>query len=177
MDVLGVLSGFALGLASLAAFVLVIEPWARGRISSHDYHAYLDSPAWVEKCAELEARSRGRRCAVCGTTWDLAEPHHVSYRCLGNEPLWHLVRLCRQHHTGRWSVHWWSQVLFASRTRGLWFTTGMVIGWGKLRRVGRPRRRTTVTVTTPGSASEGDWLFLPDGRVMEHTSGDWRQVS
>jgi hypothetical protein len=137
MDVTGILLGFASGVAGLALWLLVIEPRLRGRLSTYEYHAYLRSPEWADLCARFGATRRGSRCAACGTTEDLAEPHHISYQRLGNEPLWHLVRLCKRHHTGRWSVHVWSEWLFSSRTRGLWLTTALVCGAGKARRLGR----------------------------------------
>jgi hypothetical protein len=127
------------------ACFFVIWPRLIGRISSHDYHAYLQSDEWAAQTERLAATRRGRRCAACGTTTDLAEPHHVTYANLGFERTWQLVRLCKRHHTGRWSVHVWSEWLFSSRTRGLWLTTALVCGAGKARRLGR-RQPDRVTV-------------------------------
>src|SRR6266545_7555113 len=130
MDVWGILLGFASGLLGLAG-LLWAETYLHGRKSKYEYHEHLASPEWAATVVRLEARPRGLRCAACGTTWDLAEPHHWTYRCLGFEHLWQLVRLCRAHHTGRWSPHWWSTWLFASRTRGIWATTLAVVMVGK----------------------------------------------
>jgi hypothetical protein len=132
---------FLLACLSAGLFTFVIEPWARGRLSTYEYHEYLRSPEWAEVCARLEARPRGRRCAACGTTADLAEPHHVFYTNLGFEHLWQLVRLCKRHHTGRFGVHWWSEWVYSSRTRGLVVTTALVCGWGKLGQLFTSRSR------------------------------------
>lgn len=142
---MSVLAWVAADLLGLALFVLVVEPWLRGRLPSDRYHAHLRSGEWAETCRRLERRRRGRRCAACGTTTDLGQPHHVVYTNLGFESLWQLVRLCKRHHVGRFGVHWWAEWLFSSRTRGLVLTTALVCGYGKAKRLGhRTPRRTTI---------------------------------
>ena len=138
----GTLLWFGVYCAWALLFFAVIWPWAKGRLPADRYHEHLNSPEWAATWAKLETKRRGRRCAACGTTDGLGHPHHVTYASLGYESTWQLVRLCRRDHR---RVHQWSEWVFSSRTRGLWFTTGVVAGAGKLARLGR-RTPDRVTV-------------------------------
>jgi hypothetical protein len=60
-----------------------------------------------------------RRCLGCGTTRRMLDWHHVQYR----PPL--VLTLCRRCHD---LVHWLSRRWFGAKTRGLYWTTGLVVG-------------------------------------------------
>jgi hypothetical protein len=124
---------FCLSGLSWALFVFVVEPWLRGRITTFEYHDYLRSPEWAAVTARLAATRRGQRCAACSARTDL-HVHHWSYRCLGYESLWQLVRLCGRHHK---AVHTTSEWVFSSKTRGLWLATPLTIAAVRLSRLGR----------------------------------------
>jgi hypothetical protein len=60
------------------------------------YDEYLRSDLWMRN----RKRIRGpRRCWACGTTVGL-DVHHRTYCRLGNESGYHLMYLCREHHSG-----------------------------------------------------------------------------
>ena len=122
---------FLLACASAGLFAFVIEPWARGRLSTFEYHAYIRSPEWHAFLAHLALKRRGRRSAVSGATSGL-QGHHWDYRNLGYEHTWQVVMVTDREHK---RIHRLSEWLFSSRTRGLWFTTGAVCGAGKLKRL------------------------------------------
>jgi hypothetical protein len=166
---------FLLACLSAGLFKFVVVPWAVGRISTYEYHQYLQSPEWAAVVARLSATRRGKRCAACSGTSDL-NVHHVFYVNLGFESLWQLVRLCDRHHR---MVHTASEWIFSSRTRGLWATTALVCGYGKLKRAGRrrPRRTPSPTATRPGSFAHGDVMLGPDGRIMQRTGKDWQDIT
>jgi 5-methylcytosine-specific restriction endonuclease McrA len=60
------------------------------------YAAYISSPQWQAKRADVLARDR-YECQTCCTT-DSLEVHHRHYRNFGNEALADLITLCSQCH-------------------------------------------------------------------------------
>ena len=63
------------------------------------YNAYLDSPAWRERRARRLNLDEGRcqaRLDVC--TEFATQVHHLTYRHLGNEPLFDLISVCESCH-------------------------------------------------------------------------------
>jgi hypothetical protein len=68
-----------------------------GKLMSHrEKVAYLQSPEWKEKVAQVKARD-GYKCVVTGVTTQL-EVHHITYERLGNEDLSDLVTVTRKVH-------------------------------------------------------------------------------
>lgn len=71
-----------------------------------EYLAYLQSPTWKRKRAQVLRRD-DRRCVLCHSTERL-EVHHASYERRGHEALTDLVTLCHECHTTisrpRWVV-------------------------------------------------------------------------
>jgi predicted metallopeptidase len=68
-----------------------------GQLMSHSAKvAYLQSPEWKEKVAQVKARD-GYKCVVTGATTQL-EVHHITYERLGNEDLSDLVTVTREVH-------------------------------------------------------------------------------
>jgi hypothetical protein len=128
---------FLLACLSAGLFKFVMIPWAVGRISTYEYHQYLQSPEWAATVARLSATRRGKRCAACSTV-DGLNVHHVFYTNLGYESTWQLVRLCSRHHG---MVHTASEWVFSSKTRGLWLTTPMVIACTRIARLGKRQPR------------------------------------
>lgn len=138
MDWFGILWGFGLGCAGLA-LGLWAYTFLLGRLPSDQYHAHLQSPEWAALLQRI-AQRRGPWCSACRTPHDL-QGHHIFYTNLGFEAPWQVCLLCERHHIGRFGVHWWSQLLFGPRTRGLVFTTALVCGYGKLNQLLTPRSR------------------------------------
>ena len=64
------------------------EWWAR-------YSAYLETPRWRKKSAAV--MERDALCGACNKR-PPTEAHHLTYRHLGNEPLFDLVGVCRPCH-------------------------------------------------------------------------------
>ena len=60
------------------------------------YRAYMKSPEWKAKRAQVRFRSGGF-CEQCRTA-KAAHVHHVTYANLGNEPLIDLLHLCKACH-------------------------------------------------------------------------------
>lgn len=69
-------------------------------MSAQDKQAYLQSSIWATK-RELVFSRDNYQCKSCGSIVNL-ECHHIDYTYLGDEPLEHLVTLCRNCHQ---SVH------------------------------------------------------------------------
>ena len=61
-------------------------------------HNYLQSQKWRDKRSLVIQRDKC--CQLCGATSQL-EVHHLSYRLLTEEPLEHLVTLCRSCHEAK----------------------------------------------------------------------------
>lgn len=121
----------ALVLAGLLAVIAALTLTAlRGRISPADYQRYLRSARWQQTVATFDQHPRARRCAACHA-WQTLETHHWTYRNLGAEWHWQLVKLCGRDHQ---RVHDLSALLFSRRTAGLWLTTPALVAAGRLRR-------------------------------------------
>jgi hypothetical protein len=149
----GTLIWFGIYCLWAVVFFTIIWPWAKGRIPNDKRRAYRQSDDWAALAAAVTAR-RGYRCAA---RWRCAGPlhlHHWDIRSYGWERPWQVLWLCERHHLAyrvvddpvtrepyrkpyRFSVHWWSEWIFSDLERGLWLTTPMVVGWGKLNRLGR----------------------------------------
>jgi 5-methylcytosine-specific restriction endonuclease McrA len=69
------------------------------RLSTEEYHNYLQSPEWKKKVSLI--KQRDKVCQLTGATTQL-EVHHITYDRLGNEDLSDLVLLSRSAHQ---SVH------------------------------------------------------------------------
>lgn len=64
-----------------------------------NYAAYLDSPGWHERRRlRLEADRFVCQARLAGCLARATEVHHLSYRFVGNEPLFDLVSVCRPCH-------------------------------------------------------------------------------
>jgi hypothetical protein len=105
---------------------MVYTPDRQGRVDAYALHR--QSSGWLAVVAKLRAKRRGQRCACCGGRRRL-DTHHWHYPPRRAERTIWLVRLCRYCHLER--VHRLSFALFGKRTRGLWFTTLVVVLWGK----------------------------------------------
>lgn len=57
---------------------------------------YLQSAQWREKSA-LVLKRANHTCECCGTR-RATQAHHLTYECVGEEPLWHLKAVCRECH-------------------------------------------------------------------------------
>lgn len=60
-----------------------------------EYRAYLASPQWAQKRAEILGRSSGI-CEICDQAAN--QVHHLHYRNIGNEQTDDLMALCRECH-------------------------------------------------------------------------------
>jgi hypothetical protein len=65
-------------------------------VGYEDYTDYLRSDHWRCKKLDYALSDLPQGCYVCGR--EDFELHHRDYRCLGNEPLDHLIGLCEDHH-------------------------------------------------------------------------------
>jgi hypothetical protein len=61
------------------------------------YDLYLHSQEWRDKVAALVLKTGGKRCAKCGTKYEV-HTHHKTYARIFNEDLDDLIFLCRTHH-------------------------------------------------------------------------------
>lgn len=99
---------------------------------------YWQTERWKRRNARFKQLPRARRCAACLTTRRLVT-HHLAYPLIrGTEFNWQLVRVCWHHHV---RIHRLSRWLFGGQTKGLWVTSGIVIGLGKLNQALSPRAR------------------------------------
>jgi len=60
------------------------------------YNAYLRSPAWRERAAQVRRRAGGI-CEGCGTQ-AATQVHHLTYKHVGKEFLWELRAICEECH-------------------------------------------------------------------------------
>lgn len=60
-----------------------------------EYRAYLASPQWTQKRAEVLGRANGL-CEIC--TQVANQVHHLHYRNIGNEQADDLMAVCRECH-------------------------------------------------------------------------------
>lgn len=60
------------------------------------YSIYLNSDEWKYKRAAVFDRADSM-CEACGTS-GAEEVHHISYKYVGNEPLWDLKAVCSECH-------------------------------------------------------------------------------
>lgn len=60
------------------------------------YEKYLKSPEWKAKRKLVLERDK-YKCLSCLSA-EATEVHHITYRHLGNEPLFELVSICRRYH-------------------------------------------------------------------------------
>ena len=65
-------------------------------ISAKDKLEYMQSEKWRIKRNAVFVRDNNT-CQSCGST-DRLECHHIDYTMLGDEPLEHLITVCRQCH-------------------------------------------------------------------------------
>lgn len=64
---------------------------------SPSYREYLSSKAWIKKKNQVRYW-HGKKCAVCN--FPKTDIHHKTYKKIYNEnPQYHLIPLCRQHHS------------------------------------------------------------------------------
>lgn len=66
-------------------------------MSAEDKQLYLKSVKWAKLRNAVFTRD-AHTCQMCGSQHSL-QCHHISYECLGNEPLEHLTTLCNTCHT------------------------------------------------------------------------------
>lgn len=64
------------------------------------YNDYLKSPEWQDRRMARLIYDR-RKCQAClsGCTWDATQVHHITYKHLGNEPVFDLVSVCETCHS------------------------------------------------------------------------------
>lgn len=61
-----------------------------------EYHAYLQSEAWLER-RNARLAIANHRCPICGTRKNL-QVHHLTYKRIFQEPMEDLLPLCSDHH-------------------------------------------------------------------------------
>ena len=60
------------------------------------YHSYMTSPEWYDRRRRVLLRDN-HRCQSC-LELPATQVHHLTYRHLGNEPLFELVSVCNDCH-------------------------------------------------------------------------------
>jgi hypothetical protein len=65
-------------------------------MSSSEYHAYLESPEWLERRRAVLLRA-GDRCELCRFR-QATQVHHLTYERIGDEWLSDLIAVCRDCH-------------------------------------------------------------------------------
>lgn len=77
-----------------------------------NYDGYLASPEWTTKRAAALQRARNN-CEYPGCVNTAQDVHHLGYEAeWGEEPLHHLVALCKHHHSmahdvsGQYAIKW-----------------------------------------------------------------------
>ena len=78
---------------------IIIAHHIRIKDKKTDYEKYMQSPQWQAKRLKVLKRDN-YKCQHCNcvVTHYTAHVHHLSYKYFGNEPLRHLVTLCRECH-------------------------------------------------------------------------------
>jgi hypothetical protein len=161
--VTGIVVGLLAGLAA-TGFVAFLALGIRGRISGDDYHTWIRSPGFQAVTADL-VRRRGARSAVTGHPGPVAvrpshfarphylRAHHWTYINVGRELPWQLVLVTLPEHQ---RIHDLSVLWFGNKNRGLWLTTAVVVGWGKL-----THRRRPTSGRGAGPERPGDLYLQP----------------
>lgn len=83
---------------------------------ANDYKSYLQTKHWANVRERFKNSKYEKKCNVCGVKNQPLDLHHKSYKRLGDEYLWHLIYLCREHHQNTHTVYKTS----VSRKTNLW---------------------------------------------------------